>query len=194
MRGSDHLTARPSMSVAVSSSVTEARLREALARRILILDGAMGTMIQRYRLSEADFRGERFANHPVDLKGNNDLLVLTRPDVIREIHVQYLAAGADIIETNTFGATAIAQDDYRLGSIAYEMNVAAARIAREAVDQCTIRQSRAMSPARSARRHAPRRYRRTSTIRGPATSRSMNSWRLTASNRVACSTAAPICF
>jgi 5-methyltetrahydrofolate--homocysteine methyltransferase len=123
------------MSVAVSSSVTEARLRDALARRILILDGAMGTMIQRYKLSEADFRGARFATHPVDLKGNNDLLVLTRPDVIREIHVQYLAAGADIIETNTFGATAIAQDDYRLGSIAYEMNVAAARIAREAVDK-----------------------------------------------------------
>ena len=125
------------MSVAVSSSVTESRLREALARRILILDGAMGTMIQRYKLSEADFRGERFATHPVDLRGNNDLLVLTRPDVIREIHVQYLAAGADIIETNTFGASAIAQDDYRLGSIAYEMNVAAARIAREAVDKFT---------------------------------------------------------
>jgi 5-methyltetrahydrofolate--homocysteine methyltransferase len=123
------------MSAAGSTSVTETRLREALARRILILDGAMGTMIQRYKLSEADFRGARFATHPVDLKGNNDLLVLTRPDVIREIHVQYLAAGADIIETNTFGATAIAQDDYRLGSIAYEMNVAAARIAREAVDQ-----------------------------------------------------------
>ncbi len=125
------------MSVAVSSSVTESRLREALARRILILDGAMGTMIQRYKLSEADFRGARFATHPVDVKGNNDLLVLTRPDVIREIHVQYLAAGADIIETNTFGASAIAQDDYRLRSIAYEMNVAAARIAREAVDNFT---------------------------------------------------------
>ena len=122
------------MSAAVPVSATEVRLREALARRILILDGAMGTMIQRYKLSEADFRGERFADHPVDLKGNNDLLVLTRPELIREIHEQYLAAGADIIETNTFGATSIAQDDYRLGSIAYEMNVAAARIAREAAD------------------------------------------------------------
>jgi 5-methyltetrahydrofolate--homocysteine methyltransferase len=124
------------MNTAPTPSVTEARLREALSRRILILDGAMGTMIQRYRLTESDFRGERFAGHPVDLKGNNDLLVLTRPDVIREIHDQYLAAGADIIETNTFGATSVAQDDYRLGSIAYEMNVAAARIAREAVDAC----------------------------------------------------------
>ena len=92
----------------------------------------MGTMIQRYRLGEAQFRGDRFADHKVDLKGNNDLLVLTRPDVIREIHEQYLAAGADLIETNTFGATSIAQDDYRLGHLAYEMNVAAARIAKEA--------------------------------------------------------------
>jgi 5-methyltetrahydrofolate--homocysteine methyltransferase len=126
-----------SMSAALTPSPTEMRLREALARRILILDGAMGTMIQRYKLAEADFRGERFAGHPVDLKGNNDLLVLTRPDVIREIHDQYLAAGADIIETNTFGATSVAQDDYRLGAIAYEMNVAAARIARAAADGVT---------------------------------------------------------
>ncbi|HQR19913.1 MAG TPA: methionine synthase [Burkholderiaceae bacterium] len=125
------------MSAAVPLSATEARLREALARRILILDGAMGTMIQSRKLDEADFRGERFADHPVHLKGNNDLLVLTRPDVVREIHDQYLAAGADIIETNTFGATAIAQDDYRLGSLAYEMNVAAARIARESADRVT---------------------------------------------------------
>jgi 5-methyltetrahydrofolate--homocysteine methyltransferase len=115
-----------------SSPSTESRLRALLRRRILILDGAMGTMIQRYRLSEADFRGQRFADHPVDLKGNNDLLVLTRPDVVREIHGEYLAAGADIVETNTFGATSTAQDDYRLGDIAYEMNVAAARLAKEA--------------------------------------------------------------
>jgi 5-methyltetrahydrofolate--homocysteine methyltransferase len=94
----------------------------------------MGTMIQRYRLSEADYRNERFADHGRDLKGNNDLLVLTRPEVIREIHDQYLAAGADIIETNTFGATAIAQDDYGLGAFAREMNVVAAQIARAAVD------------------------------------------------------------
>ncbi|MFY9510026.1 MAG: homocysteine S-methyltransferase family protein [Rubrivivax sp.] len=106
-----------------------------LARRIAIIDGAMGTMIQRYKLGEADFRGSRFTEHGKDLKGNNDLLVLTRPDVIREIHDQYLAAGADIVETNTFGATSIAQEDYALGHIAREMNVAAARIAREACDK-----------------------------------------------------------
>jgi 5-methyltetrahydrofolate--homocysteine methyltransferase len=91
-----------------------ARLPELLASRIAIIDGAMGTMIQRARLGEADFRGTRFADHPKDLKGNNDLLVLTRPDVIRDIHDQYLAAGADIIETNTFGATSVAQEDYGL--------------------------------------------------------------------------------
>ncbi|RZS52145.1 homocysteine S-methyltransferase family protein [Sphaerotilus mobilis] len=106
-----------------------------LARRILVLDGAMGTMIQRYKLDEAAFRSTRFADHPSDLKGNNDLLVLTRPDVIAEIHDQYLAAGADLIETNTFGATSIAQEDYGLGHIAYEMNVAAARLARTCCDR-----------------------------------------------------------
>jgi len=105
-----------------------------LQRRIVILDGAMGTMIQRYKLGEADYRGERFKDHPKDLKGNNELLQFTRPDVIREIHAAYLAAGADIVETNTFGATAVAQEDYGLASFAREMNVAAARIAREAVD------------------------------------------------------------
>ena len=105
-----------------------------LARRIAIIDGAMGTMIQRYKLSEADFRGARFADHPKDLKGNNDLLQLTRPGVIREIHAQYLAAGADLIETNTFGATSIAQEDYGLAHIAHELNVVAARIARQAAD------------------------------------------------------------
>ena len=109
-------------------------LPQLLQQRIVVLDGAMGTMIQRHRLGEADFRGARFAAHPKDLKGNNDLLVLTRPDVVREIHAQYLAAGADIIETNTFGATSIAQEDYGLAPIAREMNVAAARVAREAAD------------------------------------------------------------
>ncbi len=112
-----------------------ARLPQILTERIVILDGAMGTMIQRYKLNEADFRGERFKSHPKDLKGNNDLLQLTRPDVIREIHEQYLAAGADIVETNTFGATSVAQDDYGLGAFARELNVAAARLAREACDQ-----------------------------------------------------------
>ena len=108
-----------------------------LRQRIVIIDGAMGTMIQRHRLSEADFRGTRFAAHPKDLKGNNDLLVLTRPDVIGQIHEAYLAAGADLIETNTFGATSIAQEDYGLADIAYEMNVAAAQVARAAADRFT---------------------------------------------------------
>jgi 5-methyltetrahydrofolate--homocysteine methyltransferase len=111
-----------------------AALPALLAQRIVIIDGAMGTMIQRHRLGEADFRGDRFRDHPKDLKGNNDLLVLTRPDVVRDIHAAYLAAGADIVETNTFGATSIAQEDYGLAHIAREMNVAAARLAREAAD------------------------------------------------------------
>jgi 5-methyltetrahydrofolate--homocysteine methyltransferase len=106
-----------------------------LRERILILDGAMGTMIQRYKLSEADYRGERFADHRVDVKGNNELLVLTRPAVISEIHEQYLAAGADLIETNTFGATRVAQEDYKMAELAYEMNVQAARLARAACDK-----------------------------------------------------------
>jgi 5-methyltetrahydrofolate--homocysteine methyltransferase len=114
-----------------------AALPKLLGQRILVLDGAMGTMIQRHRLSEAEFRGERFAAHPKDLKGNNDLLVLTRPDVVRRIHEQYLEAGADIIETNTFGATSIAQEDYGLAAVAREMNREAARIARAAADAFT---------------------------------------------------------
>ncbi|MED5620648.1 homocysteine S-methyltransferase family protein [Ideonella sp. BN130291] len=110
-------------------------LPQILQQRIVIIDGAMGTMIQRYKLTEADYRGERFKDHPKDLKGNNDLLVLTRPDVIREIHAGYLAAGADIIETNTFGTTSVAQEDYGLQAHAREMNVAAARIAKEVAAQ-----------------------------------------------------------
>ena len=105
-----------------------------LNERILILDGAMGTMIQRYKFNEADFRGERFVEHAQDLKGNNEILSIIKPEVIREIHDQYFAAGADIIETNTFGATSIAQGDYDLPGIAYELNVASARIACEARD------------------------------------------------------------
>ena len=112
-----------------------AALPAILRQRIAIIDGAMGTMIQRYRLDEAAFRGERFLDHGKDLKGNNDLLQVTRPDVIREIHEQYLAAGADIVETNTFGATSIAQEDYGLGGIARELNLAAARLARAACDK-----------------------------------------------------------
>ncbi len=106
-----------------------------LAQRILILDGAMGTMIQRYKLTEADYRGSRLLGHPKDLKGNNELLQFTRPDVITEIHEKYLAAGADIIETNTFGATSVAQEDYGLAPLAREMNVVAAQLARAACDK-----------------------------------------------------------
>jgi 5-methyltetrahydrofolate--homocysteine methyltransferase len=107
-------------------------LRKELERRILVIDGAMGTMIQRYKLQEADYRGDRFRNHPKDLKGNGDILVLTRPDVIEEIHRQYAEAGADIIETCTFTATRIAQADYGTENLAYEINRAAAQIARRA--------------------------------------------------------------
>jgi 5-methyltetrahydrofolate--homocysteine methyltransferase len=117
----------------MSATYTRAReLPELLKRRIVIIDGAMGTMIQRYKLTEADFRGERFKDHPKDLKGNNELLQFNRPDVLREIHDRYLAAGADLIETNTFGATSIAQEDYGLAHVAREMNVEAARIAKAA--------------------------------------------------------------
>ena len=107
-------------------------LPEILTQRIVILDGAMGTMIQQYKLTESDYRGARFAAHSTDVKGNNELLSLTRPDVISEIHEQYLAAGADIIETNTFGATSIAQDDYALPELAYEMNLVSAQLAKKA--------------------------------------------------------------
>ncbi|MCE1251655.1 MAG: homocysteine S-methyltransferase family protein [Comamonadaceae bacterium] len=106
-----------------------------LAQRIAILDGAMGTMIQRFKLTEAQYRGERFKDFARDVKGNNELLSLTRPDVIGDIHAGYLAAGADLIETNTFGATSVAQDDYGMGSLAYEMNVESAKIARAACDK-----------------------------------------------------------
>src|SRR2546425_3987706 len=110
---------------------TEAQraLERIFAERILVIDGAMGTMIQAHNLAETDFRGERFRDHPRDLRGDNELLVLTRPDVIREIHAAYLAAGADLIETNTFGATRIAQADYGLQALVPELNREAARIA-----------------------------------------------------------------
>jgi len=127
------MNARP-----IAEYTRAAALPAILQQRIVIIDGAMGTMIQRHKLGEADFRGARFASHPKDLKGNNDLLVLTRPDLIRQIHEQYLAAGADMVETNTFGATSIAQEDYGLAEHAREMNVAAARIAREACDKFSM--------------------------------------------------------
>lgn len=112
-------------------------LPELLRQRILVLDGAMGTMIQQYKLSEAQFRGDlsELVNHSIDLKGNNELLSITRPAVILEIHEQYLAAGADIVETNTFGATTIAQEDYRLAHMAKAMNLASAQLARQACDR-----------------------------------------------------------
>ena len=107
-------------------------LNEIIKNRILFLDGAMGTMVQKYKLEEEDFRGDRFPDSKIDLKGNNDLLSLTRPHIIKEIHTQYLAAGSDIIETNTFSATEIAQADYELEHVAYEINVQSAKIAKEA--------------------------------------------------------------
>ena len=116
------------------TNATALKLKEACRSRLLFIDGAMGTMIQRHQLTEADYRGERFASHTHDLRGNNDLLCLTRPDVIQGIHAQYLAAGADILETNTFNSTSIAQADYGLEPVVHELNVAAARVARAAVD------------------------------------------------------------
>ena len=121
-------------------STTEALLRDLLSRRILILDGAMGTMIQQYKLTEEDYRGARFADFAAPgkelfVKGNNELLTLTQPHIIREIHEKYLAAGADLIETNTFGATSVAQDDYHMAHLVYEMNVESARLARAACDK-----------------------------------------------------------
>ena len=124
----------PKLPFPLASYTRGAEFARALGSRIMILDGAMGTMIQQYKLSEADFRAERFAAHGKDVKGNNELLSLTRPDIILEIHKQYLAAGCDVIETNTFGATTIAQGDYELSELAYEQNVESARLARAACD------------------------------------------------------------
>ena len=107
-------------------------IREELEKRILIIDGAMGTMIQRYTLTEEDFRGERFKNHPCDVKGNNDLLNITRPDIIKAIHLEYLKAGADIIETNTFSTQRISMADYQMEDLSYELSFEGARVAKEA--------------------------------------------------------------
>ena len=114
-------------------------LRDILNERILVLDGAWGTMIQRHKLEEDDFRGERFKDHGHDLKGNNDLLILSRPDVVTEIHDQFLAAGADVTETNTFNATSIAQADYGTEALVYELNYQGARLARAAADAWTAK-------------------------------------------------------
>ena len=112
-------------------------LQHALSQRILILDGGMGTMIQSYKLEESDYRGERFADWPSDVKGNNDLLLLSRPDVIQAIEKAYLDAGADILETNTFNATRVSQADYGMEELVYELNVEGARLAREVADAKT---------------------------------------------------------
>jgi 5-methyltetrahydrofolate--homocysteine methyltransferase len=116
------------------------KIQDILKERILVIDGAMGTMIQRHNLTEEDFRGERFKNHRYPLKGNNDILSITRPDIIKEIHALYLEAGADIIETNTFSATTIAQADYHLEDAVYDINFVSAKIAREVADEFTKRE------------------------------------------------------
>ncbi|MEO5995453.1 MAG: homocysteine S-methyltransferase family protein [Chitinophagaceae bacterium] len=114
-------------------------IQDCLKERILIIDGAMGTMIQRHKLQEADYRGERFKDWPSDVKGNNDLLSITKPEVIEGIHKEYLEAGADIIETNTFSSTVIAMADYGMESLAYELNFASAKVARKAADEYTAK-------------------------------------------------------
>jgi 5-methyltetrahydrofolate--homocysteine methyltransferase len=116
------------------------KIQDILKERILIIDGAMGTMIQRYKLEEEDFRGERFKDHKYPLKGNNDILSVTRPDIIKEIHRQYLEAGADILETNTFSGTTIAQADYHLEDAVYDINYYSAKIAKEVADEFTRRE------------------------------------------------------
>ena len=107
------------------------KLKRQLHRRIMVLDGAMGTMIQRYGLSESQYRGDMFTEHAIDLQGNNDILSLTQPEIIRDIHKQYLDAGSDFIETNTFNANGFSQADYDLTDFVYEMNLASAKIAKE---------------------------------------------------------------
>ena len=114
-------------------------IREIVTDRILVLDGAMGTMLQSYKLEEADFRGGQFKDHPSDLKGNNDILSLTRPDVVEAIHIAYLEAGADLIETNTFNANAVSQSDYGTEAFAYEINRRSAEIAKKAAEKFTDR-------------------------------------------------------
>jgi 5-methyltetrahydrofolate--homocysteine methyltransferase len=129
--------------------------RSLLKQRILVLDCAMGTMIQGYGLSEEDYRGERFKDHPRELKGDNDLLSITQPRIIRDIHEAVLEVGADIIETNTFNATAVSQSDYGTEDLAYELNLAASRARPRTPSPRGSPRSRASSPAPSARRTAP---------------------------------------
>src|SRR5919112_424416 len=117
--------------------VRVSEFRALLKQRIIVLDGAMGTMIQKYGLTEEDYRGERFKDYPRELKGNNDLLSITQPQIIRDIHEAVLEVGADIVETNTFSSTSIAQSDYGMEDLAYELNYESARLAREAADKYT---------------------------------------------------------
>jgi 5-methyltetrahydrofolate--homocysteine methyltransferase len=130
-------------------------IKSALESRILIIDGAMGTMIQRYKLEEGDYRGERFKDWASDVKGNNDLLSITRPDIIRAIHLEYLKAGADIIETNTFSSTAIAQADYNMQSLAYELNVASAQVARQAIEEFSNSNGQRLTVSDKSVNHQP---------------------------------------
>ena len=153
---------------------TEA-LTTMLRERILVLDGAMGTAIQRDRPDESGYRGERFADWPSDLQGNNDLLTLTQPAIIRAIHEEYLDAGADIIETNTFNANAVSLGDYGMEELAYELNYARPGWPARPPTRTARRSGPATSPARSARPPGPPRSPRTSTTRVPATSPS-TSW------------------
>ncbi len=126
-----------------------AQINAEAGRRILVLDGSMGAYLQTYRLDDADFRGERFIEHPAALKGNNDILTLTRPDVITAVHEAYLEAGADIIETNTFSATTISQAEYALEDVVFELNIEGARLAREAADRFEAKDGRARAVAGS---------------------------------------------
>jgi len=114
-------------------------IRSLIQKKVLVLDGAMGTMIQKKRLSEDDFRGDRFNNHPSNLQGNNDILCITKPEIIKQIHEAFLNAGADIIETNTFNANSISQLDYNTEDCVIEINREAAKIAREAADAFTLK-------------------------------------------------------
>jgi len=169
------------------------RVSSLLRDRILILDGAMGTMIQRHKLEEADYRGERFADWACDLKGNNDLLVLTQAEIIRGIHEAYLEAGADIVETNTFGANRVSMADYEMESLAYEMSEAGARLAREAADNFSTPDKPRFVAGCWAPPTAPPPSRRMSTTPEHATSVSMNWWKPTPRRPAASSPAAVTC-
>ena len=167
-----------------------------MRERVVVMDGAMGTLLQQQGLAEADFRGERFADWPSDVQGNNDLLNLTQPDLIERLHTDYLDAGADLLETNTFNAQRISLADYGMSDLAYEINVAAARLARARLRR--RRGARPGPPPLGARRARPdeqdrRRSRPTSTTPAPATSPSTSSSRPTSSRPAAWSTAAPTC-